>query len=72
MKIGFVGAGNMGGAIAKRLISSKAIEPENMIIADLDESKTEVFKNECFYSKKCCGGCVMFRCCDTGGKAGCI
>jgi len=44
MKIGFVGAGNMGGAIAKRLISSKAIEPENMIIADLDESKTEVFK----------------------------
>ncbi len=42
-KIGFIGAGNMGGAIASGLIGSGVIDPKHIFVADLDVSKTETF-----------------------------
>jgi len=40
LKIGIIGTGNMGGAIARGLVSD--IDSNNLIIFDLDESKAEV------------------------------
>ena len=32
MKIGFIGAGNMGGAIIRGFIKSNKVEPQNIIV----------------------------------------
>ncbi len=37
MKIGFIGAGNMGGAILKGIISKHFVEPEQVLIYDTNE-----------------------------------
>jgi pyrroline-5-carboxylate reductase len=42
-KIGFIGAGNMGSAIAGGLISSGNILPENILVTDIDVGKANEF-----------------------------
>ena len=44
MKISFIGAGNMGGAMINAIVSCKAAKPEDMYIYDKDTSKCEAFK----------------------------
>ena len=43
-KIGFVGAGNMGGAIIKGLIASNAVSASNISVCDLSAEKTMEFE----------------------------
>jgi pyrroline-5-carboxylate reductase len=43
MKVGIVGAGNMGGAIARGLLQSGAIEPANLYMADVCPDKLQPF-----------------------------
>jgi len=45
-KIGFIGAGNMGGAIIGGMLKANIILPENIIISDLNTSRLENFKKE--------------------------
>ncbi|MEM2251180.1 MAG: pyrroline-5-carboxylate reductase [Candidatus Hadarchaeales archaeon] len=45
MKIGIIGAGNMGLALAKGILLSGKIAPENILISDKDEEKLELAKN---------------------------
>lgn len=42
--IGFIGAGNMGSAIAKGLIASEAVMASNILVTDLDTKKTLEFE----------------------------
>ncbi len=39
MKIGFIGVGNMGGAILKGYLGNKQIDPKDIYICDFDEEK---------------------------------
>ena len=41
-KIGFIGCGNMGGALLRAVLCT--IPAEAVLVADADEKKTEVFK----------------------------
>ncbi|MDR0405945.1 MAG: pyrroline-5-carboxylate reductase [Clostridiales bacterium] len=43
-KIGFIGAGNMGSAVAKGLIASGAVAAGNILVTDLDVRKTSEFE----------------------------
>ncbi|NLB82310.1 MAG: pyrroline-5-carboxylate reductase [Clostridiaceae bacterium] len=42
-KIGFIGVGNMGGAIAKSLISSGKVRTTDIYVTDLDKERTDAF-----------------------------
>lgn len=42
--IGFIGAGNMGSAIAKGLIASEAVMAGNILVTDIDSRKTAEFE----------------------------
>ena len=44
MKISFIGAGNMGGAMINAIVSCNAAKAEDMYIYDKDTSKCEAFK----------------------------
>lgn len=44
MKIGFIGAGNMGGALCRAV--SEALEKKNIFIADCDKAKAEALAKE--------------------------
>lgn len=44
MKIAIIGAGNMGGAIAKGLIVSKAIEGADLTVSDITQSNLDCIK----------------------------
>lgn len=46
MKIGFIGAGNMGGAIIGSIINSKLTSAENIIVADKCEEKLDELKSK--------------------------
>ena len=46
MKLGFIGAGNMGSAIIKGAISSGVVKSENVIVTDRDMAKLDALKNE--------------------------
>lgn len=45
MKIGIIGAGNMGGAIAKGLAQGGSIESKDIIVADLSSDKLDELKD---------------------------
>lgn len=51
-KIGFIGAGNMGGAIAKGLIASGAVSSRNISVTDLSMEKTSEFEKI---------GCIIYE-----------
>ena len=44
--LGFIGAGNMANAIAKGILKSKALSPDEIILSDVNEDKLEKIKNE--------------------------
>lgn len=44
-KIAIIGAGNMGGAIARGLLKGQLISPKNIRISDVSESTLETFRN---------------------------
>ena len=46
MKIAIIGAGNMGGAIARGLAKGDIFRPENIAVADPSTEKLEELKNE--------------------------
>lgn len=46
MKIGFIGAGNMAGAIVKGLVVSGMIEPKNISVFDIDKDRTKALSKE--------------------------
>ena len=46
MKIGFIGIGNMGGAILRGILSSGTVSPENILICGRDPLKTEAQAGE--------------------------
>ncbi len=43
MKLGFIGAGNMATAILKGILSSKFIQPEDVVVYDVDAAQSERF-----------------------------
>jgi pyrroline-5-carboxylate reductase len=45
MKISIIGAGNIGGAVARGLLKSKFIAPKDLSITDVDDNKLKAFKN---------------------------
>ncbi len=47
MRIGIIGAGNMGGAIARGLINSKKVVAEDLVVCDLGIKQLENLSNEC-------------------------
>lgn len=47
MKIGFIGAGNMGGAIIEGIINSGIAEPSEVIITDADTAKAMALAEHC-------------------------
>jgi pyrroline-5-carboxylate reductase len=47
MKIAIIGAGNMGGAIARGLAKGSVVKAEDLIVADLDEQKLAALRAEC-------------------------
>ena len=46
MKLGFIGTGNLAGAIIRGVVASGIIEPENIVIYDVFTEKTEQLRNE--------------------------
>jgi pyrroline-5-carboxylate reductase len=46
LKVGFIGAGNMGSALIKGIISSGLLQPENISVSDADRAKTESLSKE--------------------------
>lgn len=44
MRISVIGCGNLGGSFTKGLIKSKAFEPTEIIVSDLDEEKLQEFE----------------------------
>ena len=46
MKLGFIGAGNMGSAIIRSAIASGIVQAENITVADRDAVKLEALKSE--------------------------
>ena len=46
LKLGFIGAGNMGSAILRGLIAAQYIAADDMAICDLDERKLEALSDE--------------------------
>ena len=44
MKFGFIGAGNMGGALARA--AAKAMDPKNITLADQMTEKAEALANQ--------------------------
>ncbi len=44
-KIGFIGCGNMGGAILNGLLTKKVVKPEQIFVFDSDLTKTKELKN---------------------------
>lgn len=47
MKIGIIGAGNMGGAIARGLVAGKKIEAEDLIVCDLGQKQLDALVADC-------------------------
>lgn len=45
LKIGFIGCGNMGGALLDGILASGTVSPQNVVISDLDENKLGKYKN---------------------------
>ena len=46
MKVTIIGAGNIGGAVARGLMAANALPQENLTVVDLDESKLNELKAE--------------------------
>ncbi len=46
-KLGFIGCGNMAGAIVNGAVSSEFVNGKNILVFDVDTSKSEKLKNEC-------------------------
>lgn len=46
INLGFIGAGNMGTALAKGIIKSKLLSPENVFVFDIYEEKAQKIKEE--------------------------
>lgn len=46
MKIGFIGAGNMGGAMMRGIVASKKASPADIITSDKNENALELLKSE--------------------------
>lgn len=46
MKIGFIGAGNMGAAIIKGAVKAKAVDPQDIWVYDKDQAKTKKLAEE--------------------------
>ncbi len=46
MKLGFIGAGNMAGAIARGIIKNNYIEPENVFISDVVNAQCQNLKDD--------------------------
>lgn len=46
MKLGFIGVGNMGGAIFKGFVKNNAVKPENIYLYDLNSSILEKYKDD--------------------------
>ncbi|MFD3158530.1 pyrroline-5-carboxylate reductase [Haloimpatiens sp. FM7330] len=44
--VGFIGCGNMGGAMMRGLVKSKLVSPQNIIVGDLNEKRLEQVKKE--------------------------
>ena len=64
-KIGFIGAGNMGGAIISGIITSKICTPENILAFDTNKKAVERLGNELGISTECtlediCGCDIVF------------
>ncbi len=47
MKIGIIGAGNMGGAIARGLVKTAQFKSSDIIVSDLSETCLETLKGDC-------------------------
>ena len=52
MKIGFIGAGNMGGAIIRGLIKSNTVKPNNILVNRKNKLELENFGH--FAYGRCC------------------
>ena len=46
LKLGFIGAGNMGSAILRGLVAAKYISVDDMAICDLSAKKLELLSDE--------------------------
>lgn len=46
MKIGFIGTGNMGGAMIDGIIASKKVLPENVFVSDISEMALKKYKQK--------------------------
>lgn len=59
--LGIIGAGNMASAIVGGILASKILEPNKIIISDLDEEKLNIFKakglNTTFDNNEVCTNC---------------
>ncbi len=51
--IGFIGAGNMGGAIISSIITNKIISENELFICDRDTGKKEAYPNALFTTEPC-------------------
>lgn len=47
MKVAIIGAGNMGGAIARGLVRSRSFNPENLAVSNPSPAKLELLKELC-------------------------
>jgi pyrroline-5-carboxylate reductase len=47
MKIAIIGAGNMGGAIARGLAKGSVVKPDDLFVANRGEEKLEALRTEC-------------------------
>ncbi len=77
-KIGIIGAGNIGMAIAKGLVSQKVIAPSNLYLSRRRNELLSGKKKEGFlktwYKKPCVPVFINFDSCETSksSKAGCL
>ena len=47
MKVGIIGAGNMGGAIARGLVNKNTLSESNIVVCDLGVDKLEALARDC-------------------------
>lgn len=46
MKVGFIGGGNMAGALIGGLLNSGKVQPENLMVSDMDTEKLQKFSQQ--------------------------